>query len=86
MSSTNPFPPASSGATIPAVSGDWLSRWWPHLTALAGGIIAIGVGVADHWVARGSWGATTDLSLVWAGLATLGVTAVAGAVTGTAGG
>lgn len=65
-------------AVQPPSEGFW-ATYWPHLTVALGCVIAIGLGAVDHFVAHDSWSQGVDLSLIWAGLGGLGVTATAAA-------
>lgn len=63
--------------STPVPQPSFLDTFWPHLTVAAGAVVAIALGAADHFLAHDAWGQGVDLSLIWAGLGTLGVTAVA---------
>jgi hypothetical protein len=67
-------------STAPATDQTFLERFWPHLTVVAGALAAIVLGAADHFWAKDAWGVGVDLSLIWAGLGALGVTATIAAV------
>lgn len=77
-----PLPPAPPVTLLTLPQGFW-SEWWPHITAAGGALAAVALGAADHFVGPGTgpmaWGPLVDLSLVWAGLGSLGVVAVAAA-------
>lgn len=72
-----PAPVAPTSTPVPQPS--FMDTYWPHLTAAGGALVAVALGAADHFVAHDSWGTGVDLSLIWAGLGALGVTAVAAA-------
>lgn len=89
----SPSPPPVAPGPLPAPASDLLAaaptpetfwhEYWPHITAAAGGVIAVAIGVGDHFFGPSTgpqaWGPLLDVSFVWAGLAALGVTAVAAA-------
>lgn len=65
-------------AQNPAGAGWWAVNW--HLVSLVGGcLIAVALGAADHFLAHDAWSVGVDLSLIWAGLGGLGVTATVAA-------
>ena len=75
-----PGGPLTPSPMTPAAAGpSFLDTFWPHLTIAAGAAVAIALGAADHFAARDAWGLGVDLSLIWAGLGALGITATAAA-------
>ena len=61
-------PPGGPPATPAAPSGFW-ADYWPHLTAVAGGVIAIVLGCLSSKGVIGPWGTAEDITLVVGGLA-----------------
>ena len=65
------------GVALESPPGFW-GLWWRHMTAAAGGLLAIALGTGDHFIIDPASWSGVDLSLIYAGLGTLGVTAATG--------
>lgn len=72
MTPTQPLQPTF---VLPDPGETFWQHYWPHLTAAIGSLIAIALGSADHFFLKDGWGVGVDLSFIWAGLGSLGITA-----------